>query len=52
MDKKTNQNLKTVDISTTLFDNVAFVFCHVMETCSKDFLEVRGLRSRGFQLCA
>ena len=48
MDKKTNQ--KIVDISTTLFDNVAFVFFHVMETFSKDFLEVRGLRSRGFQL--
>ena len=33
-----------------LFDNVASVFFHVMETFSKDFLEVRGLRSRGFQL--
>ena len=45
MDKKTNH-----DISTTLFDNVAFVFFHAMETFSKDFLEVHGLRSRGFQL--
>ena len=26
MDKKTNKKLKTLDISTTLFDNVAFVF--------------------------
>ena len=50
MDKKTNKKLKNLDISTTLFDNVSFVFFHVMETFSKDFLEVRGLRSRGFQL--
>ena len=51
MDKKTNlQKLKTLDISTTLFDNVAFVFFYAMETFSKDFLEVRELRSRGFQL--
>ena len=50
MDKKPDKKLKTLDISTTLFDNVAFVFFHVMETFSKDFLEVRGLRSRGFQL--
>ena len=44
------KKLKTLDISTTLFDNVAFVFFHVMETFSKDFLEVHGLRSRGLQL--
>ena len=44
------KKLKTLDISTTLFDNVAFVFFHVMETFSKDFLEVRGLRSGWFQL--
>ena len=50
MDKKTNQKLKTLDISTTLFVNVAFVFFHVMKTFSKDFLEMRGLESRGFQL--
>ena len=50
MDKKTNKKLETLDISTTLFDNVAFAFFHVMETFSKDFLEVHGLRSRGFQL--
>ena len=50
MDKKTNKKLKILDISTTLFDNVAFVFFHVMEIFSKDFLEARGLRSRGFQL--
>ena len=48
MDKKTNKKkLRTVVISTTLFDNVAFVFFYVMETFSKDCLEVRGLRSRG-----
>ena len=50
MDKKTNKKLKTLDISTTFFDDVAFVFFHVMETFSKDSSEVRGLRSRGFQL--
>ena len=50
MDKKTNKKLETLDIITTLFDNVAFSFFHVMETFSKDFLEVHGLRSRGFQL--
>ena len=50
MDKKTNKNLKTLEISTTLFDNVAFGFFHVMETFSKDLLEVRALRSQGFQL--
>ena len=49
MDKKTNKKrLKTLDISTTLFDNIAFAFFHVMEI-SKDFLEVPRLRSRGFQ---
>ena len=42
--------MKNLDISTTLFDNVTFVFFHVMETFSEDFLEVRGLGSRGFQL--
>ena len=54
MDKKTNKKLKTLDISTTLFDYVAFVFVHVMdigvETFSEDFLEVRWLRSQGVQL--
>ena len=44
------KKLKTLDISTTLLDNVAFVFFHVMERFSEDFLEVRGLRSRGSQL--
>ena len=48
--RKLIKKLKTLDISTTAFDNVPFVFFHVMETFSKDFfLEVRGLRSRGFQ---
>ena len=50
MDKKTNKKLETLDISTILFDNVAFDFFQVMEIFSKAFLEVRGLRSRGFQL--
>ena len=44
------EKLKTLNISTILFDNVAFLFFHVMETFSEDFLEVRRLRSRGFQL--
>ena len=35
---------------STLFVNVALVFLHMMKTFSKDFLEVRGVRSRGFQL--
>ena len=48
--RKLIKKLKTLDISTTLFDNVAFVFFHVIETFSKDFLEVHELRSRGFQL--
>ena len=39
----------TLDIITRLFDNTAFVCIHVMERFSKDFSEVRGLRSRGFQ---
>ena len=44
------KTLKALDTSTTLFDNAPFVFFHVIETFSKDFLEVHGLRSRGFQL--
>ena len=39
MNKKTNRKLKTLDISTILFDNVAFVFFHVMETFYKHFME-------------
>ena len=50
MDKNTNKKIETLYISTTLFDNVAFVYFHVIETFSKDFLEVHGLTSRGFQL--
>ena len=37
-------------IITRLLDNAAFVCVHVVARFSKDFLEVRGLRSRGFQL--
>ena len=48
--RKLIKKLKILDINNTLFDNVAFVFVHVMETFSKDFLGVRGFRSRGFQL--
>ena len=40
----------TVDIITRLLDNAAFVCVHVMARFSKDFSEVHGLRSRGFQL--
>ena len=46
-----NQNLfrsTTLDIITRLLDNAAFV--HVVGRFSKDFSEVGGLRSRGFQL--
>ena len=51
MDKKTNlEKMKTPDINTTLFDSVAFLFFHVMEIFSEDFLRVHGLRSQGFQL--
>ena len=46
----TPKKLKALDISATLFDNVAFVFLHAMETFSKDLLEVHELKSRGFQL--
>ena len=35
---------------TILLDNAAFVCIHVVERFYKDFSEVRGLRSRGFQL--
>ena len=48
--RKLIKKLKTLDISTTLFDNVAFVVFHVMGTFSKNFLELLGLRSREFQL--
>ena len=40
----------TLDIIIRLLDNAAFVCIHVMGRFSKDFSEVRGLRSRGFQL--
>ena len=40
----------TLDIITRLLDNAAFVCIHVVGRFSKDFSEVRGLRSRGFQL--
>ena len=43
-----NQNLfesTTLDIITRLLDNAAFVCLHVVGRFSKDFSEVRGLRS-------
>ena len=40
----------TLDIITRLLDNAAFVCVHVVGRSSKDFSEVLGLRSRGFQL--
>ena len=40
----------TLDIITRLFDNGAFVCIHVVARFSKDFSEVRGVKSRGFQL--
>ena len=40
----------TLDIITRLPDNATFVCFHVVGRFSKDFSEVRGLRSRGIQL--
>ena len=40
----------TLDIITRLLDNAIFVYNNVVGRFSKDFLEVRGLRSLGFQL--
>ena len=40
----------TLDIITRLFDSAAFVCIQVMARFSKDFSEVRGLRSRALQL--
>ena len=40
----------TLDIITRFLDNAAFVCVHVKGRFSKDFSEVGGLRSRGFQL--
>ena len=42
--------LTTLDTITRLLDNTAFVCVHVVGRFSEDFSEVRGLRSRGFQL--
>ena len=39
-----------VDIITRLLDNASFVCVYLMERFSKDFSEVRALRSRGFQV--
>ena len=40
----------TLDIITRLLDNAAFVCVHPVGRFSKDFSEVHGLRSQGFQL--
>ena len=40
----------TLSIITRLRDNAAFVCVYVVRRFSKDFSEVRGLRSQGFQL--
>ena len=40
----------TLNIITRLRDNAAFVCVHLVRRFSEDFSEVRGLRSRGFQL--
>ena len=40
----------TLDIITRLLDNAAFVCVHLVGGFLRDFSEVRGLRSRGFQL--
>ena len=40
----------TLDIITRLLDNASFACVHPVGRFSKDFSEVRGLRSRGFQL--
>ena len=42
--RKLIKKLKTLDICTTLFDNVAFVLFHMMEIFFKDFLEVFGIQ--------
>ena len=39
------KNSKTLDIGTRLLDNAAFVRIHVVERFSKNFSEMRGLRS-------
>ena len=48
--RKSSEELKTLDIGTRLLDNAAFVRIHEVKELSKDFWEVRGLKSRGFQL--
>ena len=51
LQKYTYTGLKqNLDIITRLLDNAAFVCVHVAGRSTKDFSEVRGLRSPGFQL--
>ena len=48
--EKRFEELKTLNIVTRLLENAAFFRIHVVERFSKDFSEVRGLRSQWFQL--
>ena len=41
--KLIKRKIKTLDISTALYDDVAFVFFHTMKTFSEDFLEVSSI---------
>ena len=51
-ERKSLEELKTLDIGTRLLDNTAFVFIQVVERFSKEFLVVRWLTSRGFALAS
>ena len=44
------RNTRILGCNIRLLDNAAFVCVHVVGRFSKDFSEVRGLRSRGFQI--
>ena len=44
------EEFEILDIGTRLLDNTAVVRIHVVERFSKDFSEVRGLRSRELKL--
>ena len=48
--KQNLMRLTTLAIITRLLDNAAFVCIHVVGRFSKDFSEVRGLRSQKFKL--
>ena len=48
--RKSPDKLKTLDIGSRLLNNAAFVRIYMVERFSKDFSEVRELRSREFKL--